>query len=644
MNHPFRQDRVTVTPGARQSQRRLRTGEPIRRKRATKAAAGAPLPTSRNAVEASALCHDTPFPYHGAISCGVIPARGMDAVRKFLVGWCVVVAATTMLGSADALTVVLADRDDPYRALAEEIAGQEALSLVNSPNEAMAQAPDFLLWVASPDRLSDRRFAEVETRLRGIPTGIITGTSLGRARDLYRRAREVHANRALIVNTENRSSHREAAVITLTANGQETAELTQDRVTDGLRSTDYVVYNGHGSAAQLTLGLRGGRIRPKDLPPLPPLVMDSRGCQTLRPWERASIALGFLDHGAAAYAGYSIPAMAGWGFRGQAPFWHTWPGFPVGTVVAVMGNALRADARTPCLHILGDPRIAFRADPPYTLVSDRAENGARTLVLHPKTPGVLPIRIEGGARYGYVSIANATSISRNDLFANARLQMADLGNDKFLLYDSDGRDIVCTLAPQAPILWRIADPVLDALDSGLLALYAPDSGTHAILATLMGLALLLALFNARAAHRPARTIARAILAGVVLATCHALYAHLRLDHITVTANPVRFYPASVLSTFVMTAYGAILYHSAKSWKGRSLGLLIGAAVPLLATTFVALLIAVVDAIYLYKIGIAPWTFALPLATAITTTAHCAACLAVFGSLTTPKPTPSVPPP
>ena len=53
-------------------------------------------------------------------------------------------------GPARDETLILADPEDPYYPLAEEIAGQEGLPIAHTLDEALAQDPSFLLWIISP--------------------------------------------------------------------------------------------------------------------------------------------------------------------------------------------------------------------------------------------------------------------------------------------------------------------------------------------------------------------------------------------------------------------------------------------------------------------------------------------------------------
>ncbi len=509
-------------------------------------------------------------------------------------------------------TVVLAYPDDPYTALAREIAQEERLLLAETLEDALAPSPLFLLWVVAPERLSDKRLAEFGAQLReggrSIAVGLITGRSLETSRELYRRAQGVKGQDVLIVNTQNRPSHRRAGIIHLRDDSREESTLNKGAVLARLQSTDYFVFNGHGSAVQFTLDEAGSAIESRDVPPLRPLIADSRGCQTLRIWEGRSIALEFIERGAAAYAGYFISPMSGWGMKGEAPFSLTWPGFPVGTAVSVLREGLRGNAQVAGYCLLGDPRIAFRPEPPYTITGDRIEGKSRIISVHPTSSGIVPLRIAGAAGYGFVSVIGVTSVSQDDVFSNSRLQIANFGEDKCVLYGSDGRDFVCSLAERAPALWKCSDTILDSLDAALLTLYAPDSGTHFILAALAGLGLAIALVRMGKSGAKVQSIVLAVIAGMALASFHGAYVLFRLDAVTVTANPVRFYPLSVLSTFHLASCGALVNFSSRSWQGRVLGAVLASAVPLFAALFLLLAIGSVNIQLASKAGLAPWGF------------------------------------
>jgi len=85
-------------------------------------------------------------------------------------------------------TVVACQPDDPFRPLAEDIAGAESIPLLDSIEAAVARRPTFLLWVVSPARLSDgaaTTFSALLDRQRPrISAGLITGSTMEKARAL----------------------------------------------------------------------------------------------------------------------------------------------------------------------------------------------------------------------------------------------------------------------------------------------------------------------------------------------------------------------------------------------------------------------------------------------------------------------------
>ena len=48
--------------------------------------------------------------------------------------------------------------------------------------------------------------------------------------------------------------------------------------------------------------------------------------------------------------------------------------------------------------------------------------------------GVLPVKIENGARYEYLKIVGVASAADDDLFYNNNLQTLNLGADKYILF------------------------------------------------------------------------------------------------------------------------------------------------------------------------------------------------------------------
>jgi hypothetical protein len=477
--------------------------------------------------------------------------------------------------------VILADPTDPYYALAEEIARQEALSIVGSLNEALARDPAFLLWVVSPARLSDQAIVAFSLAMRERPSaisvGIISGSTLENARALWQRAGEVKGQRLVAVNAANPSGHIEAK-ITIFDQGQTTVQpLTKPNLAHGLQNADYLIFTGHGGRRSWGLD-EDTTLYAVDIPPLPPVVIGTASCNTFRIWESESIALACTDQGAAAYAGFAYSPNEGYliGEFDGLPFRYTWPDFPIGHVVQVQNHGtLQGFANFPYYYLLGDPRIALQVAAPYRLVDDRQDGDVRILTYAGAPAGLIPVRIPGGARYDFVDIPGVTAAGEHDRFYNSRLQMANIGEDKYILLAHQGGDFTVRLAPDPSVPWAIADLLTDSLDHTLL--YSAQTGGDVISLfpaglALVGIALLLWRRKARGAGRP--HLALAVLTAAAFTALHGLYAFIRLGHVTVTSKLVEFSPLSLVGTFLLVGCGAFLFLYTRSWWARGFALLV----------------------------------------------------------------------
>ncbi|RPI23287.1 MAG: hypothetical protein EHM61_20100, partial [Acidobacteria bacterium] len=92
---------------------------------------------------------------------------------------------------ADPPVFVLSKPDDPYFALAVEIAEREHARLSKTLDDALGLSPDYLIWVASPMHFSDKDLVELGRKVRrtGIlpAIGFITASSIEKARQLSSR-------------------------------------------------------------------------------------------------------------------------------------------------------------------------------------------------------------------------------------------------------------------------------------------------------------------------------------------------------------------------------------------------------------------------------------------------------------------------
>jgi hypothetical protein len=181
----------------------------------------------------------------------------------------------------------------------------------------------------------------------------------------------------------------------------------------------------------------------------------------------------------------------------------------------------------------------------------------------------LPLLIPGGADYAFVEVPGVTAAWEGDAFYNARLQMADIRDDKVLLVAHDGGDITVNLRRRPSLLWVMGDALLDALDDALL--YRPQTGGAAVALVAGGLALLAAAWAWRKTRPPARHLGLALLTGLGFAALHGLYALLRRNQVTVTSKTVALEPLALLGACLLGACGAALFLGARSWRGRVVG-------------------------------------------------------------------------
>lgn len=483
-------------------------------------------------------------------------------------------------------TVVIADPADPYYPLAEEIAAREGAPLRHSLAEASAAA--YALWVVSPARLSDQTMVDLGRHLLGDDPGpamgIITGSTIDLARDLWQRAGQAGAVTAAAVTAANPSAGTEARIARLDGDRWTAKPLTLAELVATLRAADLLTFTGHGGATYLRLD-DDTTLRAADLPALSPIVVGTASCNTLRPWEDDSIALAFVDNGAAAYAGFAYSPNEGYliGEFDGLPFRYTWPEFPIGRVMQVQGRgALQGFAAFPYYHLLGDPRIALQAAPPYTVLQDEADGATRTLVLDAPA-GVVPVRVAGGARYAYVEATGITATAEGDPLYNSRLQMLDAGEDKFVLVEHEGGELTLRLHERPPALWTVLDPATDALDHALI--YAQRNGGDVIGLLLGTVALLGALWRLRRRPLAARTLWLVGACGLAFAGLHAGYAALRLEHVTITSKAVSFGPLPVLATLVLTVASALIACTTRSWRGLVAAMLVALSPYLAAAAF-----------------------------------------------------------
>lgn len=488
-------------------------------------------------------------------------------------------------------TVVLAAPASPYHALAEEIAAEEGLPLAASLREALAGSPAYLLWVAAPQEFSDPVMIELGQALKAHPTpvavGIITGSELEKARQLWQRAGRVNGKTVVVANAASSTANISAGITVFQGQTQNHLPLSRENLAASLQQADYLTFNGHGSGSCWIVDQNGPvRLAAQDIPALPPAVISADSCQMLRIWVPDSLALRFVDQGAAAYAGFVYSPIAGYqlGEYGGTVFRYTWPEFTIGQAMLVQQEGYRRGfSNLPFYFLLGDPRISLQSQAPYRLLEDRMEGRARLVRFSAAPQGFLPVRIPGGAEYSYVEILGAAAADDHDPFYNSQMQMTNIGGDKYILFKHTGGEFTVRLQPRQPILRMAGDPLLDILDHSLIFIHQGAAQT-AVLVLVQGLFSLVVLRLNLAGFR--RWLRVVVITGWVAAIVHGLYALLRENQLTITSKVVQFSPLVLLITFLAVTTGAYLYLSTQTpWKK---------ALAVLAATWIYLAAALVN--------------------------------------------------
>ncbi len=446
---------------------------------------------------------------------------------------------------------IVCDPADSFRPLAEEIAREEGVAVADSWSDVRSE---YLVWVVEPGRLSDRAivsFARAwRDRFPQTAVGLISSRTPEQARALWRRSREVRATPSAAFDTGK--------------------PLFKERFVEALNTSAYVTFAGHGGQNYLRLS-DDATLHSNELPQVPNLVIGTASCNTFRPWARESIALAFVEMGAAAFAGYAYSPEAGFLIGGNEglPFRYTFPEFPIGRVVQLQNrNAMRAFAALPIYLLLGDPRIALSGQHAYRVIADESREGSRRIELTDTPRGFLPVRIRDGAGYNLVEVSG-TAVADRHGFYNSRLQALDAGADKFVLVDHVGGPLILQLQRVVPWWWPVKTLFVEALDNALV--FFGSVTINCVLVLGVGLASLLVV------ARPGitkRMMAAGATAGLLLAALHLGWVLARLGHITVISKTTDLNPLAMAGTFVLTGGAGVLYMLAAGNRSRGIALLL----------------------------------------------------------------------
>ncbi len=515
--------------------------------------------------------------------------------------------------------VVLASPDDDFYPLAIDIAREEAAPLANTWAEALAKNPDVVLWVVSPSRITDRVMAAagmaLEQHAEMPAVGILSGTTQADARQLWMRGKQRSAStqhnpvdRFYAANGEYPTAGIfQAQLIAFQSGQRQKTPLDPASLANALERADYLTFTGHGGDSYLRLDPQT-KFSAGDLPDLPLVVVATASCQTLRPWTEDSIALGFIQKGAAAYAGFVYSPLEGYliGQFEELPFRYTWPEFTIGNVIALQNRgALQGFASFPHYFVLGDPSIALDSAPPYEIAQDVENKGIRTLVIRGAPQGLIPITIPDGGRYKYVDVPGLADTTDGDPFFNSRIQAASLNGDKYIILTHPGGDFTLRLQESPPWHWWLTRPLLASFDH--VALFTPLNSGDWIMIAAGIVSLLIAAVRwwklRKDRQQPFRRFALvSIGAGLCAALLLGLYQVLRLPHASITTKPLALNPLWLVGVALIHASGTWLFLFARTWTGKLLSFIVIVLPALLPAVFVFLAIGITNLLYSQAVG------------------------------------------
>lgn len=474
--------------------------------------------------------------------------------------------------------VVLADAKDPFYSLAKEIAAAENSPLGHNLSDALACHPIYLLWVVSPGFLSDEVIIEFGMTMKeqssAVSIGIITGSTIELARELWQRRTQVNSQTFFAINAPNPSAHLKGQMLEFKQGQIINHPLDKDGFVGALKSADYLTFTGHGANSFLRL-FDEEKITTRDIPTLGPIVIATGSCQTLRVWNDDSIARRIVDQGAAAYSGFVFSPNEGYliGEFNQLPFRYTWQDFPIGHIIQAQNRGtLQGFARFPYQFLLGDPRIAFQSKPPYRLIDDRIEGKNRILKYKDVPAGLIPIRVADGAAYNFIEAPGTTSASQGDFIYNSRMQMINIGSDKFILLIHNGGDLTLRMMPNPPGYWMPFDILLDAIDYTYI--FLQQSGGDYLNLGFAVIPLLWLVWQIRKKRIHWQNFRTALWIGFTLAVIQGITMLMRLPHVKVTSKAVVFSTLSLAGAFLLGSLGSMIYLQAHTWLGKLIGVIV----------------------------------------------------------------------
>ena len=317
--------------------------------------------------------------------------------------------------SCDTNIVVLSEEHDAYFSLAQEISNTENAILITSVEKLNDLSPKYLIYVAEPKNISEENlltFSRFFKNSKKYPAfGIITGKTLESARKLWQRRKLAKEGMNFIAtDTDYTANFNEGFIFDVSTQPIKKCTLDRENLLNALVNADYFYWSRHVSyRGWFWHYKKHDFLHSRELPELKPVVIHTPSCNSVLPSKDNNIALEFVEKGAAAYIGHLFTPTPNSGvFIGHLehlPGKYTWKDFPIGIMAQIQNIAsMKASSFLPYMFILGDPRISFAKEKPYTIIKDQSFGNKRSIQGKSNITGVLPLKIDNGASYSYIEI------------------------------------------------------------------------------------------------------------------------------------------------------------------------------------------------------------------------------------------------
>lgn len=522
-------------------------------------------------------------------------------------------------------TVVISDSKDPYYPLAQEVTKSENATLIDSIEQLYDLYPKYLIYVASPNFLSEKKLLELGKffkQTKKFPaTGIITGLTIESARDLWERGKLAREGKNYIASDiEMDGGIEDGVIIDVSEQLFTESNLNKENLVNALENADYFYWARHVSVDKWfwhkdVESEEYEYLYSQDIPNLGPVIIHTPSCASFLPWEENSIAMGFIEKGASAYLGDLFSPTSSGIFIGHLyylPGKYTWEEFPMGIMAQIQNKYMsRISTNIPIFFMLGNPKISLQKVKPYEIISDQEYANKRVIRGRWENEGILPLKIDGGASYSFVSIKNISSISDNDLFYNGKMQSINIHSDKYLLFIHDGTEFEIELSKKSPFMWFFYDAIKDSFEYSWITIGVVQGYISLVF---LGVFLIIFLIYKMKKKITLRTYLLPMIAGFVLAALQLIFIIFQADKVTASSY-IKTYPAfklilGFIGTFSTVSGGLILMLGARKKVLKVLGMIICVIPQFILTIFNSLMRIVTNLIFTANGLPSPWNYSI----------------------------------